>query len=144
MFIFTEVTFYKIHILIIMFCIYHNLVKETKHYRTMEHTKERLWMGQNYVWLFGKCFIKQNLAKKQNYWSPQIPFYAGVSKAARYYCKLTTVDCQFFESDVKKEEIQNCASLLNSALKKLKKNASLERISTNCAQKRWEQLSYRT
>ena len=50
----------------------------------------------------------------------------------------------FFESDDKKEGIKNCASLLNSALKKLKKNASLERISTNCAQKRWEQLSYRT
>ena len=50
----------------------------------------------------------------------------------------------FFESGVKKEEIKNCAFLLNSSLKKLKKNASLERISTNCAQKRWEQLSYRT
>ena len=57
---------------------------------------------------------------------PKSLFYAGVSKAARA-CK--------------KEETKNCASLLNSALKKLKKK---ERISPHCTHKRWQQLSYRT
>ena len=63
---------------------------------------------------------------------PKSLFYAGVSKAARA-CK--------------KEEIKNCASLLNSTLKPLEKsnhNASLERISTHCVQKRCQQLSFRT
>ena len=63
-----------------------------------------------YMIVWEMFHIKPNLTKKQNSGSPQIPSYAGVSKAARA--------CE-------KEEIKNYASLLNSALKKLEKNASL-------------------